>query len=222
MTWNPNSVATGPVALEARSSRWGRLLGFTAMTLFWNGIVGVFVHQAWQGFARGRPDGFLMLFLVPFVLIGLGFVAALVHSLLALGNARPDLVASTRTPRLGERLDLQWRLRGRTDSLTRVRITLKGREQATYQVGTDTRTASEDFFERVLVDAPAPTCAMGGHATVSVPDTAMHSFESGHNQVIWELALVGEIRRWPDVKETYPLVVLPLAAGGAKREDRRP
>ena len=37
---------------------------------------------------------------------------------------------------------------------------------------------------------------------------------------MWEIVLIGEIERWPDVKETYPLVVLPHAADRRKPEVR--
>lgn len=87
------------------------------------------------------------------------------------------------------------------------------------QVGTDTRTASEKFFGQVLVDLPAPASRAGGHATVTIPADSMHSFESGHNKLTWQLTLEGEIRRWPDLKETYPLVVLPRHADDHKPEE---
>jgi hypothetical protein len=213
-------IRPGPLPLGTQSSRWGRVLGITLMAIFWNGIVSVFAVEAWKDWARGRPDGFLMLFLVPFGLVGIAFVFGIFHSILALANARPKLIASSRTPRLGDELELQWSFTGRTDRLDRVRIALKGKEQATYQVGTDTRTATEDFFEHVFVDVPAPACFAGGHARITIPDASMHSFQSGHNKILWELELKCEIDRWPDVSETYPLVVLPQAADDPKPEDR--
>ncbi|MDJ0852593.1 MAG: DUF3592 domain-containing protein, partial [Myxococcota bacterium] len=208
----------GPVTLRTQSSRWGRVVGITCMALFWNGIVGVFVHHAHESFERGRPEWFLVLFLVPFVLIGIGFLFGIFHALLGLRNARPTLTASTCAPQLGERIDLHWRFEGRTDAISSVRLTLVGREEATYRVGTRTRTAREDFFEQVVFDVHGAACGAGGHASVTIPDAAMHSFTSRRNKVVWELALVGEIARWPDVKETYPLVVLPHATGGRKPE----
>jgi len=210
----------GPLRLASRSSRWGRVLGISFAALFWNGIVSVFAYQAWKAWERGRPDWFLVLFLVPFVLVGIGLVLAILHSLLALRNPRPTLFVSSRTPLLGEELGLQWSFAGRRDRLERLRIALVGREQATYQVGTDTRTATEDFFEHVVVDAPAPTCFALAQARFAIPDGSMHSFQSAHNKILWMLELEGKIRRWPDVRETYPLVVLPRPAGGASPEGR--
>jgi hypothetical protein len=209
----------GPLPLETQSSRWGRLVGFTCLAIFWNGIVGLFASEAWEGWNRGDPDWFPMLFLVPFVVAGIAFALGVPYSILALANPRPKLVVSSRTPRLGAALELQWAFTGRSGRLDRVRIALKGREQATYRVGTDTRTSTEDFFEEVFVDLPAPAISMGGRASVAVPAGSMPGFESGHNKILWALELEGEIRRWPDVREAYPLMVLPQPVEDQKREE---
>ena len=213
----PVDLSRGSVVLESKSSRWTRLAGVTFAALFWNGIIGVFANVAWKSHERGRPEWFLTIFLVPFVLVGVGLVFGIIHALLAVGNARPRVIASTRAPKLGERVNLEWQFEGRTAPLERVRLTLRGREEATYQVGTDTRTSSETFYEETLAEIPTPACGLGGHTTFRIPDEAMHSFESEHNKIIWELELEGEIRRWPDVKETYPLVVFPHAPHDLKR-----
>jgi hypothetical protein len=211
----------GPALLPARNTRWDRVLGVVFAAAFWNGIVAVFVNEAWKAWERGRPDWFLMLFLVPFVLVGVALCWAIVHALLALLNPRPALRIDTGVPRLGEPIEIQWECRGAVHRLDRVRIRLRGTEQATYQVGTDTRAASEIFHEEILVDSPAPACHLGGSASFTIPASSMHSFESAHNQILWTLEFEGEIRRWPNVEEVYPLVVLPRAATEGKREVRR-
>jgi hypothetical protein len=198
----------GPIALPAQTSRWGRVLGFVCLAAFWNGIVAVFVSEAWKGWQRGDVDWFLTLFLVPFVLVGIALVLGIFHALLALANPRPQLVVSTRTPALGERLEIQWSFSGRVERIDRLRLGLRGREEATYRVGTNTHTATEDFVDLGILELPGSSCS-GGHATVTIPEPSMHSFKSSNNKILWSLELVGEIRRWPDVKETYPLVVLP-------------
>ena len=206
-----------PVTLESESSRWGRLAGAVFGTLIWNGIVSVFAYQVWQSHAKGDPDWLLTLFLMPFLLVGIALPFAIVHSLMVLRNARPRLVAGKGTPRLGERLELRWSLEGRTRALTRVQIRLVGCEKATYQVGTRSHTQEETFFDQAFVDLPAPSCTLGGQASIEIPSAAMHSLKAPHNEVVWELRFEGEIERWPDVKETYPLVVLPRADDPRKR-----
>ena len=66
----------------------GRVLGLTLLALFWNGIVSVFVWQAVHSWRQGQPDGCLTVFLIPFVLVGLGLIFAVVRQFLVLFNPR--------------------------------------------------------------------------------------------------------------------------------------
>jgi hypothetical protein len=38
----------------------------------------------------------------------------------------------------------------------------------------------------------------------------MHSFSATHNQIVWTLEVKGEIQRWPDVDDAFPITILPL------------
>ena len=202
-------TGAGSTPLAAASSRSMRLAGIIAATLFWNGILSVFLYQVWQGFERGDPEWFLVAFLVPFVLVGVGLFFGIGYGILVLWNPKPELIVSETAPRLGQEIEIQWSFRGRADRLRRVRIVFRGEERATYTVGTNTHTATEVFFEQVLAELPAPACAMGGHVRARIPEHAMHSFEAEHNVIAWSLVIEGEIPRWPDVDESYPIVVLP-------------
>jgi hypothetical protein len=37
----------------------------------------------------------------------------------------------------------------------------------------------------------------------------MHSFVASRNEIQWKLRVKGTIGFWPDVKDDYPIVVLP-------------
>jgi hypothetical protein len=214
LEWLPPFDATpGETRLAPESTRLARLVGIVFACVFWNGIVSVFVHQVVGSFERGRPSWGLALFLVPFVLVGAGLCAGVVHAVMGLSNARPELSASAKALRLGETLELGWRLRGRLAGLRRLTLTLEGREKATYRRGTNSYTATEVFFSQPLVDLVAPIPVAVGRATVELPRDTMHSFEGGHNAIEWALCLKGEIDRWPDIGERYAIVVLPLAPG---------
>jgi hypothetical protein len=39
----------------------------------------------------------------------------------------------------------------------------------------------------------------------------MHSLDAPHNKIVWMLRVTGEIKSWPDIDESYALVVQPLA-----------
>ena len=50
-----------------------------------------------------------------------------------------------------------------------------------------------------------------GNRDVTVPLETMHSFESSNNKVVWSIHLKGEIPKWPDIDDEYPLKVGPVA-----------
>ena len=39
----------------------------------------------------------------------------------------------------------------------------------------------------------------------------MHSFEAENNKILWNLAIHGDIEKWPDVRESFPITVVPGA-----------
>jgi hypothetical protein len=204
------ATRAGPVVLEPRVGPVGKLAGSLFFALFWNGIVSVFVWQAWKSWERGHPDWFLTVFLVPFVLIGLASIAFVGHFALALANPRPRLTVDSAAPSLGDRLGIDWQFSGRASRIRRLRIVLEGREEATYRRGTDTHTDREVFASHVLVDTANDWEISRGNASLVIPDDTMHSFEAPANKIVWELKVAGEIARWPDVDESFPVTVHPI------------
>jgi hypothetical protein len=200
----------GPLVLEPQVSPLGKLFGAIFFALFWNGIVSVFVYQAWKGWERGHPDWFLTVFLIPFVLVGLAAIGAVGHLTLALANPRPRLTLETAAFRLGDVVRLNWAFTGRASRIRQLRILLEGREEATYQRGTDTRTDHEVFATHELVDTGNDWEIPQGTADVVVPVDTMHSFAADNNKIVWEIKVTGEIDRWPDVSQNFPVTVRPF------------
>ena len=200
----------GPLVLEPQVSPLGKVFGALFFALFWNGIVSVFVFQAWKGWERGQPDWFLTLFLVPFVLVGLVMIGAVGYLALALANPRPRLTLEKTTVRLGDELRLTWLFTGRASRIRTLRILLEGREEATYQRGTDTHTDQEVFATHTLIDTGSDWEIPRGTATVVIPGDTMHSFAADNNKIVWELKVAGEIDRWPDVGQNFPITIRPM------------
>jgi hypothetical protein len=123
-------------------------------------------------------------------------------------NPRVRLRVSPGTLRLGERAQVDWEVVGAAQRLRKLTVTLEGREEATYRRGTDTRTDLQ-LFARVLVAEHGAGGPRRGSERITVPAETMHSFEAPHNKVVWLLRVHGEIRRWPDVDDEFPVVVLP-------------
>jgi hypothetical protein len=46
---------------------------------------------------------------------------------------------------------------------------------------------------------------------IVIPDSAMHSFVSSHNAVMWALLVRGRMARWGDFERRFPIYVYPTA-----------
>ena len=204
-----DAPADGPLILKPQVGPVGKVAATVFFALFWNGIVSVFVWQAWKAWERGSPDWFLNIFLIPFVLVGLFSFGAVGHFLLALANPRPRLSLIPGSPRLGDELNLYWGFTGRAGRLGHLRVFLEGREEATYRRGTDTVTDREVFATHNLVDTGNDWEIPKGAAKIIIPSDTMHSFAGASNKIIWEIKVEGEIARWPDVNQNFPIEIHP-------------
>jgi hypothetical protein len=100
--------------------------------------------------------------------------------------------------------------------MTLFTITLEGREEATYRRGTSTSTDKSVFASIELARVTHPKEMKRGRVKAAIPAGTMHSFASKNNKFVWELKVVGEIPRWPDVGEEYAIDVKPHGTGGVQ------
>jgi hypothetical protein len=210
ITAEKSAADDSPLFLKPQVGPVGKVSGSLFFALFWNGIVSVFVWQAWKGWDQGNPDWFLTIFLVPFVLVGLASFGFVGHFLLALANPRPRLTLTPGSPRLGDEFRLEWRFTGRAGRLRSIRIFIEGREEATYQRGTDTITEREIFATFDLAKTQNDWEIPQGVVDLMIPSDSMHSFEADANKIIWEIKIEGEIVRWPDIGQNFPISVRPM------------
>jgi hypothetical protein len=202
----------GPVVLKPRYSTGMKLVGAILIAAFWNGIVSLFLVQVVGSFRQGRPDWLQTLVMLPFVVIGIGLVALVVYQLLATFNPRPTLKLSSAMIPLGGAAELQWSFTGQTQRIGQFTVTLRGIEQATYRRGTNTHTDRNTFCELELYKTSNTSEIGSGQVGLIVPQDTMHSFEAENNQIVWNLDIHGDIKRWPDVKESFKITVTPAVA----------
>jgi hypothetical protein len=100
-------------------------------------------------------------------------------------------------------------LLGKASRVSRLTLTLKGREEARYRRGTDTHTDRHEFHSEVLAEATDPVNIERGSGTIRIPAATMHSFSANNNKIIWTITVKGEIGRWPDVDESFDVTVSP-------------
>jgi hypothetical protein len=203
-----NSSEGGPLVLRAGSSRRLKFVVFLVFAAVWNGVISVFV----AAFLRGEMNsaGWIEgLFLLPFVLIGLGLIAAVFYLFLALFAPRPCLTLARTPVRVGETVELAWSFLGRARRIEKLRIYLEGREEAVYQRGTRTSTDRSIFAEVPIVQTADPVEISGGQAKMSVPLETVPTLAGSHNRIVWCLKVKGVIRLYPDVDDEFEIAVAP-------------
>jgi hypothetical protein len=176
--------ADAPVILKPEVGPVGKVGGALFFALFWNGIVSIFVWQAWKGWHAGDPDWFLTIFLGPFVLVGIASFFLVAYFLLSLANPRPRLTLTPSRPRLGDQLRLEWKFTGRAER--------------------------EVFASFDLADTSNDWEIPQGTVEIEVPADTMHSFEAENNKIIWEIKVEGEIEKWPDVGQNFSIAIRPM------------
>lgn len=95
----------------------------------------------------------------------------------------------------------------------RIDLVLACFEHVTYQQGTDVRTETRRVTQKRVLRVKNlkldPTKPFEHHSEVTIPETAMHSFQSPCNMVSWVLILTAVSNRWPRFTRRFPVVVHP-------------
>jgi Protein of unknown function (DUF3592) len=206
----PASAESGSLELKPEFTPRGKFFGLLFVALFWNGIVSVFVWHVISAWRAGtRPDGCMTVFLIPFVLVGLGLIYAVIRQFLVLFNPRLHLTLTPGTLAAGETGYLQWSFGSRGGGVKRLTIVLEGREEAQYRRGTTTYTDKSVFATLTLVDTQQEIEIPAGSASFSVPPDTVSSFTAPHNKIRWALKAHSDIPGWPDSEDEYEIQVGP-------------
>jgi hypothetical protein len=200
----------GPVVLKPTMSPVLKLILIGFFALLWNGIM----IGAGIGTSREGVPGLVTCFMIPFYLVGLGLIGAVVYTALGLANPRPTITLADGRLALGSALDVSWTFSGKVERISQLKITLEGRESATYRRGTDTTTDRRTFERHVLLDSGNPMEIRSGRAQTVIPAETMHSFSASDNKIEWHIVVHGVIDNWPDVKEEYLVQIEPLEMTG--------
>jgi hypothetical protein len=201
---------TGPVILKPGCGRFGKFFGILIFGLLWNALVTFMVMTR---LPNGPATPVPLLMVVIFAFFGIAIGAGVVYQFMALFNPRPRIQLDTDRVGLGEHLTVDWDIAGSVNRIARLTLTLTGQETATYRRGTRTYTARRTFHKVELLSETDSLAMRQGRMEVTLPADSMHSFQGDNNRIVWSLTLHGDIPRWPDVKESFELVVMPMALG---------
>jgi len=183
--------------------------------LVWNTLVVIFVVQVIRQHLAGHPNWLLTWLMVPFVLAGGWTLVALGRQVLfdfAIGATRLEVSQLPFYPggayqvfvSQSGRLRVRW-----------FQVHLVCEEQAVYQQGTDTRRDTSQVYGAILFSRRKfEITRQQAFETVfefHVPESAMHSFISPHNGVIWSLVVRGRMARWGEFERRFPVFVYPAS-----------
>jgi hypothetical protein len=186
-----------------------------AVCLIWNSLVAVFVAQVVRQYLNGEPNWLLIWLMLPFVLAGLWTLFALGRQVLfnlAMGTTcvevsdHPLFPGHTYRGFVSQtgRLQVRW-----------YQMQLVCEEQAVYQQGTDTRRDVRRVYRATAFSQRkfeiTPQQAFQNEFGFTVPQSAMHSFESPHNAVIWSIVARGRMVTWGDFERRFPVYVYPVS-----------
>lgn len=200
-------------ALRPATGRLSGVAGMLFLALFWNGIVGVFVAQAVKGFQRGRPEWFLGVFLIPFLLVGLLILAGLAHSVLKCFAPRFEF-EPTGEPRVGGPVALRWRRLGGLLPMRSATVTLEVREAgkgaSRSRRGENTSSTYQHIIRLERLAELRPDAVRDdGVWSLALPAGLPPSLEFGANRFEWLLRVTVRDVFGLRYATEYPLPVAP-------------
>jgi hypothetical protein len=193
----------------AGSPGWA-LFGTLVFCVIWNGTISAFLiynHMA------GKPEWTLTLFMIPFVLVGIGAIVMFFRLLLINTGIGPTLMEISDHPlQPGGQYRLFISQSGRFQ-VKALRVALACEESATYRQGTNTRTETQEVYCKQLFRREGFEVENGlpfeTEIDLEIPEGVMHSFKAAHNEINWVLTVEGNVLRWPDFKRRFSLIVRP-------------
>ena len=190
------------------------LFAATAFFLIWNSITAALVMVAIKSHAAGRPDWFLSIFVLPFVLIGIWASFYFVRQMLLHTGIGPTNVEISDHPLMpGCTYQLFLSQAGRLH-VRSLELLLVCEEETTFRQGTDIRTERCCVFTKsIMVEEDfkiEPSKAFQHECELQIPTAVMHSFRANHSAVHWMLVARGQARSWPEFERSFPVVVYPV------------
>lgn len=190
-------------------------LGVLVAALFWNGVVSFGVRDAFGGLAGASwidriSGGGLGLFMIPFVLVGLGLVVATLYAFVAIFGPRYEIQLAEAALKPGKSTVVQWRRVGGWGQPRDFVLLLVGREEATWSQGSGQSTARSVFYEQQLFETTVPLSMLQGRVELRIPDDGVPGFQGRHNKLCWLLCLRAGVPWLPDLRADREIVVLAL------------
>lgn len=199
-----------PLKLEPAASRWGKAIAIGSFALLWNGFLAVFFfapNGLFQNFGWAQIG--LILFMIPFVLVGLLMLYGTLHSVLEIFNPTVEIAFSSGAVPLGGQVDVAWQVQGNSERISKLTMSIQAVQQATYQRGTSTVTDVEVFEKLPVMESAELADIAFGSTSVTIPADSMHTFSAKRNKIKWRVVVEGKVKFAPDMVEEFEFRVTP-------------
>jgi hypothetical protein len=190
--------------LQAPATRFFVLLG---VALFWNGFTIPFFLQWLKAWRNNRASIWLGLFLSIFLSCGAFILFLLGQAFLQLFSPKIILKLSKSFLRPGENALLSWTFPG-SQLFSRLEIDLVGQELNLVQDSDSSSWRTSDISVTSLFKGSSSLEVRQGSTQLHIPSDAIKSSQSSNRQTRWIIRVKGEIPRWPDTKDEYPIIVV--------------
>jgi hypothetical protein len=214
-------VKTPPPAVAGQwikvgDKRKANFVALVVMALFWNGIISFGVRDALGGLigeslVERAFGSFFGLFMIPFVLVGIGLAVGALYSFAAIFGPRYEIQLGESELAPGQSTSILWRRAGGHGQPRDFMLLLVGSEEATWSQGSSNTTARSVFHEQVLFETTVPLAMEQGRVELRIPDDGVPSFRGRHNKLCWLLCLRASVPRLPDLRDKREITVRALA-----------
>lgn len=194
------------------SPLWGMsVLG--AACLIWNFLVLMFLSVAVGYILDGQPDWGLLLFVVPFLLIGFALIGYFLYKIQILTAVGPTLLEIDDMPlKPGQTANILLIQTG-AHQFKSFNLKLVCEEEVVFSYGTDIRQETSTIYNQELLERGDFVISAEDNweqeLPLTIPPFAMHSFEAPHNRVRWRLIVEGVVENAAPFTRRFALVVIP-------------
>lgn len=179
----------------------------------WGVLCITFVSVAIGSFLDRHPDWVLTGFILPFFLVWIALLLYFIQNVQLATAVSPTLLETNDTPLHPGQKTSALLIQMGGHYFFKLDVDLVCEEEAVFSYGTDIRSEKLVVSRTKLLSEKdfniVPDEQFEKSFEFSIPQDAMHSFDSPHNRVSWRLEVCGEAENHPPFTRSYVLVVNP-------------
>ena len=199
--------------LPLDNSPIGSLGVILLLCVAWGVLCIAFVSVALGGFLDRRPDWILTGFILPFVLVWIGLFLYFFRNLQRATSVSPTLMEINDALLHPGQTTKALLIQMGGHYIFKLDVNLVCEEEAVFSCGTDIRSEKMVVFRSNLLSEKDFNIVVDEQFEKSfeftIPQNAMHSFDSPHNRILWRLEVCGEVENHPPFTRSFVLVVNP-------------